>query len=152
MKKKVSLIVLLGICLITLTGCLSKKVMSTDDFTIFAESKEMKVVDAISQYEEYEHVTEATIALAEAWQVEFYVLVDEDSAIGMYDTNVAKFEARKQGASSETSAEMLNYDSYSLTTGGNYMYVSRVENTIIYVDVEDEYKEDVKTFIEEMGY
>ena len=35
---------------------------------------------------------------------------------------------------------------------GNYMYVSRVENAIIYVDVEDEYKEDVKTFIEEMGY
>ena len=62
------------------------------------------------------------------------------------------FEAKKANSSTETSAEMGNYDSYGLTTGGFYMYVARVENTLIYLDVEEEFKEDAKAFVEEFGY
>ena len=32
------------------------------------------------------------------------------------------------------------------------MVVSRIDNTVIYVDVDDNYKENVKTILDELGY
>ena len=149
MKKKLSLIAVLVLFALTLTGCLNKSVKTTDDFVKLAEEKEMKITNAIDQFSYVDFIEEANVATADGWQVEFYVLSDVDEAEGMYETNVAKLKAN---SSTETSAEMGNYDSYGLTTGGFYMYVARVENTLIYLDVEEEFKEDAKAFIEEFGY
>ena len=132
MKKKLSLIAVLVLFALTLTGCLNKSVKTTDDFVKLAEEKEMKITNAIDQFGYVDFIEEANVATADGWQVEFYVLSDVAEAEGMYETNVAKFEAKKANSSTETSAEMGNYDSYGLTTGGFYMYVARVENTLIF--------------------
>lgn len=150
--KKLSLIVVFVLFALTLTGCLNKSVKTTDDFIKLAEKKDMKITNAIDQFGYVDFIEEANVATADGWQVEFYVLSDVAEAEGMYETNVAKFEAKKANSSTETSSEMGNYDSYGLTTAGFYMYVARVENTIIYLDVEEEYKEEAKAFIEEFGY
>lgn len=150
--KKLSLIAVFVLFALTLTGCLNKSVKTTDDFVKLAEEKKMKITNAIDQFGYVDFIEEANVATADGWQVEFYVLSDVVEAEGMYETNVAKFEAKKANSSTETSSEMGNYDSYGLTTAGFYMYVARVENTLIYLDVEEEYKEDAKAFIEEFGY
>lgn len=150
--KKLSLIAVFVLFALTLTGCLNKSVKTTDDFVKLAEEKKMKITNAIDQFGYVDFIEEANVATADGWQVEFYVLSDVVEAEGMYETNVAKFEAKKANSSTETSSEMGNYDSYGLTTAGFYMYVARVENTLIYLDVEEEYKEEAKAFIEEFGY
>lgn len=152
MKKKLSLIAVLVLFALTLTGCLSKEVKTTDDFIALAESKEMTAVNAIDQFSYLGYVTEATVATNKEWQVEFYVLSDEANAVSMFTTNVAKFESKKSGSSSETSTDLTNSQSYGLTSGGAYMYVARVENTLVYLDVDTEYKEEAQAFIEELGY
>lgn len=150
--KKLSLIAVFVLFALTLTGCLNKSVKTTDDFVKLAEEKKMKITNAIDQFGYVDFIEEANVATADGWQVEFYVLSDVVEAEGMYETNVAKFEDKKANSSTETSSEMGNYDSYGLTTAGFYMYVARVENTLIYLDVEEEYKEEAKAFIEEFGY
>lgn len=152
MKKKLSLIAVLVLFALTLTGCLSKAVKTSDDFIELAEERDMKVTNAIDQFSYLGYIEEATIALSDGWQVEFYVLSDEANAENMFDTNVAKFESRKTGSSSSISTDMLNNESFGLTTGGAYMYVSRVENTLVYLDVEEEYKEAAVEFIDALGY
>ena len=41
---------------------------------------------------------------------------------------------------------------FLLNTGCFYMYVARVENTLIYLYVEEKFKKDAKAFVEEFGY
>lgn len=152
MKKKLSLIALLAMFVLLITGCGTKEVKTTDDFTALAESKDMEVVDVYQQFASAGIIKEATVARNDDWQVEFYVLTDDASAEGMYETNVGIFESRKGSSSSHSSVDMENYSSYALTSDGSYMYVIRVDNTVLYLDVEEEFKEDVQEFVEELGY
>ncbi len=47
---------------------------------------------------------------------------------------------------------MKNYSTYSLTTNGKYKYLSRIDNTLIYIDASDDYKDAIKDIIKELGY
>ena len=99
-----------------------------------------KIVDAIVAQNE------------DGFQVEFYVLANENDAQSMYNTNRQTFENSKGNVSGELSTSLGNYASYSLTSGGYYMYISRVDNTLFYAKVESTHQEDVKEIIESLGY
>ena len=86
------------------------------------------------------------------WKVEFYELTSSDSAEEMFDTNKALFEKEKTKNSSDASSNIRNYNTYSLTTSLNYYYLSRVDNTLLYVKVDLSHKKDVKKFIDKLGY
>lgn len=63
MKKKI--IALGTICLLmlfALTGCGSKKAITTDNFKSIAQSHNYMISDATSQYSVYGYINEATIA------------------------------------------------------------------------------------------
>ena len=70
----------------------------------------------------------------------------------MFLTNKTTFESYKSNSSTELKTTMGNYETYALTSGGYYMYVSRVDNTLLYLRVDDKYKATVKSLVEELGY
>ena len=70
----------------------------------------------------------------------------------MFTTNKLDFESKKTDNNVETSASMKNYDTYSLTNNGEYSYLSRVDNTFLYVNVKQEFKDKVKDFVDKLGY
>ena len=144
------------ICLLmlfTLTGCGKKNVISTETFKSITESKGYTVNDVTNQYTSFEFVKEATIAVSkEGYQVEFYVLEDEANATKMFNTNKSMFESYKGSISTETSSSLNNYSTYTLKTSGKYMHICRVENTFLYLNVDDMYKDSVKSLIKELGY
>jgi len=70
----------------------------------------------------------------------------------MYNTNKSKYESEKANVSSSTTSNMKNYSTYSLNTNGTYKYLSRIDNTLVYVDVDEDYKDDVKEIMKEIGY
>ena len=70
----------------------------------------------------------------------------------MYENNKTKFEEKKGSVSSNTDVNMGNYQSYSQKSDGRYMSVVRVGNTVIYIDVEDTYKDLMKDLVEKLGY
>ena len=149
MKKK--FILLISVFLLFLTGC-SKEVITTDTFMKQAEENNLEVSDAKEQYANYDSIKEVMTAGKGEWKVEFYVLDSVEAAKGMFDTNYDLFQAQKEKSFIETSSNEGNYDLYSLTCNGKYMYICRVSNTLIYASVDDGYKRSVKKFIKSLGY
>lgn len=79
------------------------------------------------------------------YQIEFYEVSNLDNATSFYNTNKTKFESQKGNASSSYNASMKNNSTYSVTTNGKYKFVSRVDNTVVYVDVDTTYQDSVKS-------
>ena len=153
MKKKILFSAILVVALLMLGGCFKKTALTTSDFKTKAEAAGYLLADVTSQYSGAASIKEATVALIQnKYQVEFYVLDSESSAVDMFETNKDKFESNIEGTSSKSEANMLNYSTYSLTNQGKYVYLSRVENTFLYLHVNSEYKDEVKKFIDNLGY
>lgn len=154
MKKKN---ILLGIVsffiLFILTGCGNKTVLTTDKFKSIVTEHDLVATDITNQYEKYDYIQEVTIAKStDGWQLEYYVISDESYATSMFNNNKSTFESSKGNTSSESSADIGNYSSYTLTTGDKYMHICRVDNTILYVSVDKTYKDTVSDIVKELGY
>lgn len=154
MKKRNILLIVVFLVLFILTGCGSKKVITTSDFKAKTEELGYTALDITSQYTSYGYIKEATVAESQdgGFQVEFYVLDNESNAVGMFDTNMDTFKTYKGNSSTESSSSMGNYSNYTLTTDGYYMHLCRVDNTLLYVRVESVYEDTVKSLIKELGY
>lgn len=163
MKQKVVIIVLI-ISLLMAVGILAvvlivknidfeKDAIKAREFASLMEDENYDVADVTSQYEAY-GIDEAYIAIEsdQDYQIEFYELSSDSKAKSMFESNKDYFEDRAGSSKVTTSYSIGNYNLYSLTSNGDYMYLCRVDNTLLYIDVEDEYKDEVKDIVEELGY
>ena len=94
----------------------------------------------------------ALVAKKKDYQIEFFVLNTETDAKDMFKDNKKKFESSKSGTYAQSNISLLNYSMYTLESGGYYMYISRIDNTVLYTKVNSKYKDDVKLFIKKIGY
>ena len=58
----------------------------------------------------------------------------------------------KSNSSVQTNINGKNYSKYTLSSDGKYMIVSRINNTVVYLDVDSSYKDEIKTILNELGY
>ena len=152
-RGKIFLGLVLCFMVFLLTGCSNKEAIATDDFKTIAENYNCTIFDVMNQYSSYGTVENALVAKhSDGWQVEFYVLDSENSAISMFNTNQTNFENSKTGTSTGSSSSMGNYSTYTLNSGGTYMHLCRVDNTFLYVKVDDAYKDTVEKLIKDLGY
>lgn len=155
MKAKKYLITI--ICILSLfiiTGCGKKEALVTKDFNKICEDNDLIITDAKDQFEDVSYVKDASIASSIAgWQIEFFTFEDEEHAKDMFDKNKKDFEESKDGKIvTEKNINVENYSTYSLTTSSNYMYISRVDNTVIYLKVSESNKKDVEKIIKQLKY
>ena len=131
-----------------------KTPITANQFVTKMEEKSYITENAVDQFIQYDYVIQAYIAADEdyGYQIEFYELSDESTAMGFYDNNVTRFESRKSNSSAETNINLKNFSKYTLLYGGNYMVVSRIENTVVYLNVDTAYKDEVNKILEELGY
>lgn len=154
-KRNVFLKIILSVMMVfLLVGCgNNRKAITTEEFKDKAKSHNYIISNAISQFEEYKYINEATVVSnAGNWKVEFYVMKDNNSTSKTFEYSKENFIKSKGNGSKETSESIGNYSNYSLTTNGNYMYLSKIDNTLIYVVADEKYTEDIKNFIKELGY
>ena len=152
-KRKLLLVVLCFIMIFMVTGCGKKTVLSSDEFKAKASELGYTSKAAKDQFAKEDYIKEVTLAInSKGFQAEFYVFADKNSAVSVFNTNKTKFENSKEGKSLESSSSMANYSAYSLVSGGKYMHICRVEDTMLYVDVEEQYKDEVQKLIKELGY
>ncbi len=154
MNKKILVVVLSVFMLFSLTGCFIKKTpLTTDDFIKNANSYNFTTSDITNQFTDEENVSKVTIALHDkGYKIEFYELSNKDIAKNMYNTDKLSFDSLKEGKYTETSLNIGNYDTYSLSTESEYMYISRVDKTYLYLRVDISHKDEVKEFIDKIGY
>lgn len=156
-KLKVLLVgVLCVIFALGLSGCGKKKnPISVDEFKSTMNSKNFSVVSSKSSYSQYKEIKESYIAMSPdyTYQIEFIVLDSDSSASSMYNTNKNKFEQNKSSSKNlNTSIELANYSKYTLLSDAKYKVVSRIDNTLIYLDVDAEYKDNIDSILNEIGY
>ena len=131
-----------------------KESITTSKFIDIAEKKGLLVQDGTYQFYDYDYIKKATIAYEKdaKYQIEFYEFDDEEGANYFFNLNKALFEESKGNSSGETIAALKNYAKYTLSTNGEYMVISKIDNTAVYLKVNDEYKDTVKGILKEMGY
>lgn len=160
MKKSVIIAIIAVTIVVAIIGVIfvnlnkEKNSITASNFYTIMSQKEYSVQDASSQFSGYDYVKQAYIAISKDYnyQIEFYELLDDAYATSFYNNNKSIFEASKGNASSETSVGLKNYSKYTLSSNGKYRVVSRIDNTVIYVDVDDNYEDTVKALLDELGY
>lgn len=153
--KKILVVCSLVLALFVVTGCQFslKKVASVDKFKEVANANNLTVIDAKEQLKEYDVVKEAFLAKsAEGWQVEFYVLSTNKDAKDMYDTNRKIFSDSKGENQKEQFLTIKEYSMYNLKSDGYYMHLSKVDNTLLYIKVNEKYENNAKKIIKDLGY
>ncbi len=161
MKKK-TLFIVLGIVLVLTVGVIilfvslnkEKKSITANEFKTLMQGKGLVVSDVTSQYSRYDYVEQVYVAVPSdySYQIEFYELSDSEYAISFYNNNKSIFESSKGNVSGGTSLSAKNYSKYSLSTDGNYKVISRIDNTVVYLNVDSSNKNTVKDLLNELGY
>ena len=159
-KTTIIIISIVGVLLIALMIGLfallgkTKNPITAEEFKNIMEQKEYITGDATAQYDEYGYVNKVYIAATKdrSYQIEFYVLEDIEYAKSFYNTNKKIFEEAKVSVSAESNVNLKNSSKYTLSSNGEYKVVSRIDNTVIYVDTEDKNRDIVKDILKELGY
>lgn len=151
MRLKVLLVYVLVIGLF-LTACGSKTALTNDQFIEKMEAAGYQIVDASNQFGEGD-VEAVTLAMMdEKYQIEFYVLPSNDQTVGAFNNNKSSFEQMKGSGASTSEVNLGNYNYYGLSTGEGYYVVSRIDNTMIFINASAEYKDEIKEVLKELGY
>ncbi len=160
--KKVVLIALIVVVMVVVIGRVifinlnnkEKTSITASSFYTTMSQKGYIVQDASSQYANYDYVKQVYIATSEdySYQIKFYELLNDSYAISFYNNIKPIFGSSKGNAPVATNVALNNYSKYTLPLNGKYMVISRINNTIIYVDVDDNYKDTVKSILDELGY
>ncbi|MBP3920364.1 MAG: hypothetical protein J6D28_02245 [Bacilli bacterium] len=150
--KKIILGLLTLIITICLTGCGNKTKLTAESFKTKMEENNYKVEEATNQFAKYNYVKKVYIALNENYQIEYYELENEEKAKTFYNNNKGIFEKSKENGYSQTNGEFGNYAKYTLKTAGKYKVVSRIDNTVIYLNADEQYKKEIKEILKTIGY
>lgn len=164
MKKSIKVLIivlvlfalLIGIAFVALFVNLNKEktAITFNEFKVTMESKGYYVSDATSQFSQYNYITSATLAVDSnySYKIEFYTLSDVNYATMFYNNNKTLFENSKGSSSAKTDVTSKNGAKYTLSSNNKYMVVSRIDNTVIFVNVDLQYKDTVQKLLKELNY
>lgn len=164
MNKKVKIALTIGVIIvlviiITLLAVFvfakDKTPLTAEDFKTKMEEKGYAVTEETNQYVSYdENIKDVYIATSEegTYEIEFYIINDVDYAKMFYNNNEEYFESTKGNTFSKSNMSLKNYSKYTLSTNAKYKVLSRVENTVIYINADDTYRDEIKSILKEIGY
>lgn len=145
----------------SLSGCgLKKTAITAEEFSSKMEDEGYQMVDITNQYEEVENALLA-MNLDDGYKIEYYNFADEDSARTAYNQTANKFDKQynvKMMSMNLTfnHSQSLYFTGQGKDADGNklesYVHISRVDDTMILVVADKEYRDDIKAIIKELGY
>ena len=159
--KKLKMIIVVSLCLVSvfvLSGCLNinlnKTSITAEDFKTKMEAKGYSIKDATNQFSDYTYVKQVYLAINSdsTFQIEFYELENESYAKNFFETNKTKFEESKGSSSAYSNVDIGNHSKYTQSSNGYFSVISRIDNTAIYVNVSDNYKDTVNSVLKDLGY
>lgn len=150
MKKNILIIIIVSLLL---TGCIgSKERLSANKFTQLAIENGYEVQDKTKALKD-SNIKKIILAKKNnECQIEFYRLKGITEAIYMFNDSRKIFKTSKNETSTYTYTNLGNYSIYSLTNETYYMYLCRVDDTLLYIKVPINYKDEIIDFTEKIGY
>jgi hypothetical protein len=149
MKRTFALILTLVIIL-SCAGCAEKTPQTLDGFTAIMEQAGFEVTDITDEYDT--NGIEVTILLADNgdYWIEFYEFEKSSDAVRIYANTQAI--AEKMNPNSHISVSMGSFGKYEYNVDTLFGYIARIENTMICCETDAEYKGEIKSLIETLGY
>jgi len=156
MNKKnlsIAMVVVLGVCLLLLTGCFTKTALTAESFEELMKAEGYVVSNLTDQYEEG-LVKNVLVAMdtTNDYQIEFFEQNSDADARVSFNMNVETMEENKGSMSSSTSFTGQNYEKQTMFSNGEYWVVSRIDNTVVFAHVSENNKDLAKAIIEKIGY
>ncbi len=154
MKKLISALLTVALS-VTLMGCSAKEPITSASFEEQMTEAGYIIADCTEQYAEAAYIEKCYVALSDEeanYQIEWYEISDNDTAVQFFNTQKSIFEESAGNASATTSLNGTNSNKYTLSTDGTYKLLSRIDNTVIYVDCDSEYKDAVQETLKALGY
>ena len=149
---KITVIVMMVMMLVGLTACSKKTAISVEEFNDTLESKGYTIEDATGQLAP-DSITAISLALSDNYQIEFYEFVDDRTATAVFQENKIIFErAADSGASAEITKNLMNYNYYSASTSSTFYMLAKIDNTMLYVEADVAYKDEIVEIVKELGY
>ena len=152
MIKKIGLVLTVICITVLLTGCESKSKLSPDKFVDKMNEKGFEITNVMNRYRGNDDINNAVVAIKSNYKIEYFQFIDNEKASYFYENKKSAFSNYDYGTSNKSEVNINNYNKYDLTVNGRYRLISRIDNTVIYLDVEEMYKQDVSSIIEELGY
>lgn len=153
--KRVLLVIVLFLCVFSLTGCGTKKSITANDFKTYMEKSGYYILDSTSQYKDSFTLKQGYIAINanRTYQIEFIEFNTIDEASKIYDINKNIMEGKKgQSISGYVDTTGENFSNYRVVTNGRYRVLSRINNTLIYVDEDQAYMNEINKIIKRLRY
>lgn len=154
MKKFIlSLVLLLGI--FALTGCVNKKPLTSDEFYSKMKEKHFTLTDATNQFEGQDYMEKVFVAQnpSSTYQIEFLQTTTEQDAIEVYANNKNNFEeALGNVVKNKLDVDLKGVQKFRATSNGKFMALTRINNTMIYVNSYENYSKEISNILKELGY
>ena len=141
--KNVSLLLII----LTLFGCVNKKAIKVDEFDEFFTNEGFEVTNAYDPLVKKDNIKGTYIAKNDRIQIELYVLNTIENAKKFYLEDVKYF--KKENVSNDKDH---NYESFSLEEDGKYIYISRIDKTVIFSINDIKYKDEINDILEKINY
>lgn len=151
--KKLICILLLFICIFCLSACGTDKTpITSEDFISYFEEKDgFEVFDRGIENGRYNCVIEADSE--DGYDVFLYVYKEEYQAEDDFPELVDDMDDYFTDNKSSLSVSLANYEKVAYSDSDKYSVISRIGNTIVHtINVPKDYQEEVKGYLESLGY
>ncbi len=148
MKKILKFLVVIAI-LVTLCGCGKKEALTDKELKDKLSNMGFNLHDITDSMED-SNISVVRTANNRKYQIEYYVFKSADTAKTAYENNMKMFEENKKYKGKKKSND--NYNKYIQKTDDYYNVITRIDNTLIYVSVNIDYKNDVNKVLNKLGY
>lgn len=155
-KMTVGIIILLVIIGIIVFAVLNsgRKAITLEKFEEKAKENGYNIADIQNDITDKEEVTGAKVAMSEDYSyiIRFYTLKDNDVANSFYNEQKEEITKNKQEGNEPVEKSGKNDSTYTLKSNGKYMYISKIDNTILQLTVNEAEEKKVTEFIKKLGY
>jgi len=139
------------IMILLLSACGMKSVLHEKEFKEFFKDKEYVIMDVDDKIES-NNIINAIVSIKDddSYKIEYYLFKDTSSAKVVYYNNRDAIKENFNGISKEITGK--NYEKFSFSNDESFKVVERVEDTLIFINTEKKYKNEIERLLESMGY
>lgn len=151
MRKTILLVSFLILILVFLTACGSpREPMDINVFRTVMESEGYTIADMMYESDEFDDniFSYYLSVFDDDYSFEFAVFTSEQYAINTFNGMRAQAEANRGSTCSYRTVNVSNHSMFEQTSDGMFWHIYRVDNTLLYVLADSDYRNHVRELID----
>ena len=145
--KKIAIMLLAVLGIFALCSCGDKEPITAEKFQSYFEEKGFEVYDISDEWDE-EIFAQYRVATNGNYNVEFVVFTKDSYTEGTMDNIESGYSVK----TTSTEVSSGNYRTMSFNSDGLYIMMTGVDNTLMYAEVDSDYKDEITKHFDALGY